>query len=97
MILAILAAAALGTSGVVVGPGAGKCAVAMRPENQKRSFDYIWGVWTGMNMASNEPVGSTTDAHGILLEVVKVCTIAPDFPLAVAVLTAHMKMQNDKR
>ena len=82
---------------IVVGPGNTSCAVAMTPEFSKRSFDYILGIWTGMNIASNKPVGHTTDEHGILREVAEACLAYPDLPLAHAVLGVHMRFEKQNR
>lgn len=89
--------AAAASPPVIVGLGNATCEVAMAPAHRERSFDYIWGVWTGMNMAANKPVGHSTNSNGILKEVVLGCLSYPKLPLADAVLGVHMRFEKENR
>lgn len=97
MIALALALAAAKPPPIVVGPGDATCAVAMSTQFRERSFDYILGVWTGMNIAANKPVGHSTDAHGILREVVAACVSYPTLPLSDAVLAIHLRFEKQDR
>jgi hypothetical protein len=50
-----------------------------------------------MNIASNKPVGHSTDANGILKAVVEACVAYPTLPLADAVLAVHMRYEKQSQ
>ena len=94
----MLAAARTSDAPGVVGPGTVTCERAMKPELMGRVSDYVWGVWSGMNMAGNTPtVGHSTDEHGIVKEVIQACMSQPKLPLALAIFAIHMRMEREKR
>ena len=91
IVIALLAAAAMPG---IYGPGDMSCEAVIKAENTQRVGDYVTGIWSGMNMAGNTPeVGHTTDARGILLQVLEVCQAYPKLKLAYAVLGVHMKFE----
>jgi len=81
----------------LVGLGASSCSIAMQPGNDKRSFDYILGVWDGLGMASGRSVTRTPDPRTILNEVVTTCAGSPTLPLADAVLAVRARLQPEAR
>ena len=92
--LALAAATANPNAPGVIGPGTATCERSMRPGLMGRVSDYVWGVWSGMNMAGNTPnVGHSTDEHGIVRQVILVCGAAPELPLALAILAVHMRFE----
>ncbi len=97
MILLALAVAAATPLPGIVGAGNETCERAMAPAFRDRAFDYIWGVWSGMNMAGNTQTGHTVDQHEVLKDVAEVCLAQPKMQLALAVLAIHMRYEKDKR
>ena len=97
MIILALALAQVATPPrrVVVGPGTATCEAAMA--NPARMFDYIWGEWTGMNIAANSPVGHSVSQNDILKEVGLACAAFPKLPLADAILAVHMRFEKQGR
>ncbi len=94
LILALAVAAQNPSAPGVIGPGIETCQRVMKPQLMGRVSDYVWGVWSGMNMAGNTPaVGHSTDKHGIVKEVILVCSSAPKLPLALAILAVHMRFE----
>ena len=92
MILLVLALATTKPP-IIVGVGNSTCEVAFSDENYKRTFDYVLGAWTGMNIASNKPVGHSGNRKQILEWVITACADHPALPLADAVLGIHMRFE----
>lgn len=92
-----LAQAAQPAPAATFGLGDTNCEVALRPRNAHRTFDYVMGFWSGMNVASNKGVGHTTDAHGILREVVLGCAAEPRLSIMLVTLAVHMRMERENR
>ena len=90
-----LAAAAPSPPRVVVGPGTSTCEAAMA--HPARMFDYVWGQWSGMNIAANKPVGYSISQNDILKEVGLACAAFPKLPLAEAILGVHMRFEKQNR
>ena len=92
--LALLVAAA---PTPLVGLGASTGAVAMQPGNDKRSFDYVLGVWDGLSMARGKPAARASDPRAILNEVVTACAGSPTLFLADAVLGVRARLEPEGR
>lgn len=63
------------------------------PSRQIAGSNWIFGYWTGTNVASlsNSPVGESTDGEGLLAEVKKVCDAQPSMRLMDAVSAVYYK------
>jgi len=97
MILLALAVATAAHLPGIVGAGNETCLRAMQPDFRDRAFDYITGVWSGLNMAGDTRTGYTVDQHVMLKDVVEACMAQPKTPLALAVLAIHMRYEKQGR
>lgn len=81
----------------IMGVGRELCS-KLTPANETRMFDFVWGMWSGMNVAANTPqVGHTVKPNQILVDVVKACMAAPTLPIGLATLAIHMRYERDRR
>jgi hypothetical protein len=95
--LALAAAAPSDPPGVFGAVGLRKCS-DFKTEDVGVIGNYVLGFWSGMNVASNTPtVGHSTNARGIVVEVIKACEAAPTLPLSLATLGIHMRFEREHR
>jgi hypothetical protein len=76
-----------------------KCS-ELRSEDVGLIGDYILGFWSGMNVAANTPtVGHSTNARGIVVDVIKACANpgAAALPLSLATMAIHMRFEREHR
>ena len=59
---------------------------------------WILGFWTGSNTySSNRLVGHSTDAHGVIEEVRRICLASPSTSLLLATNQVHSQMMKEGR
>lgn len=96
--IALAATAPPAAPGIFGGVGTKTCDAAVKSEEVGVLGNYILGFWSGMNVAANTPmVGHSTNARGIVIEVIKACAAAPNLPLAYATMAIHMRFEKEHR
>jgi hypothetical protein len=95
--LALVAAPPSPPPGIIGAVGLKKCS-ELKAEDVGVIGNYVLGFWSGMNVAANTPaVGHSTNARGIVVEVIKACDAAPNLPLSLATLGVHMRFEREHR